>query len=180
MITQLENPKTDSYYKLKEIVLAGYFPWFWMETTVPPILTDTPDRVQKSGSFFSHTFLRRPCENTGIRYPNSNSNFINTFSQFIEDLIKPDVNDIDIKCIYRMNANLTLPLKGSSTSPIHVDHEYPHKNMLIYLTDAGGETVCNGESHDPKEDDIIIFGGEDHFHYYPQEKRRITLVMTYL
>ena len=79
-----------------------------------------------------------------------------------------------------MNVNLTYPIPGVKQSPPHVDHPFPHKNMLIYLTDAGGKTVIGNDSHNPREDDIIIFGGEEHFHYYPQQKNRIVLVVTYV
>ena len=61
----------------------------------------------------------------------------------------------------------------------HVDHNFPHKNMLIYLTDAGGSTFVEGEEFAPEEDDVIIFEGI-HWHELPKKERRVVLVMTYI
>ena len=62
---------------------------------------------------------------------------------------------------------------------------YPHGNIIVYLTNAGGKTfVSNGdnspyEEHDPVEDDIILFSGK-HFMQNPSDNRRIILVATIL
>ena len=69
--------------------------------------------------------------------------------------------------------------KRNIISVPHEDHEYPHKNMLIYLTDAGGSTFVEGEEFAPEEDDVIIFEGI-HWHELPKQKRRVVLVMTYI
>ena len=76
---------------------------------------------------------------------------------------------------------MTQPLVNAKTSPPHIDHRegFEHKNMIIYLSDAVGDTIVGEHSPSPQEDDIIIFGGEKHFHYFPSETRRVVLVMTY-
>ena len=61
----------------------------------------------------------------------------------------------------------------------HVDHDFPHKNLLIYLTDAGGKTIVGNESHDPKEDDIIMFPGLMHCIETSHTKDRVVLVVTF-
>ena len=57
--------------------------------------------------------------------------------------------------------------------------DFPHKNMLIYLTDAGGSTFVEGEEFAPEEDDVIMFEGL-HWHKLPRKERRVVLVMTYI
>ena len=47
----------------------------------------------------------------------------------------------------------------------------------MYFTDAGGSTFVEGEEHNPKEDDIILFTGE-HYMETPADNRRVILVAT--
>ena len=54
------------------------------------------------------------------------------------------------------------------------------ENLLIYLTNAGGKTVVGDEYHDPREDDVITFGGDEHYHYTPEKERRIVIVATFI
>ena len=56
-------------------------------------------------------------------------------------------------------------------------HHFPHKNILLYLTDTGGKTFVEEEYHDPKEDDVIIFSG-NHWAELPKTGRRIVIVNT--
>ena len=176
-IQKLINPKTDNYLRFKQYILSNDMPWYYEDSTIPC------KTKQFDPSFFSHIFLKRPGDKEDTpeakRYPTPVSKLLEPFESVIEEIIK--VNNIDIHCIYRMNANLTQPLRHAKTSPPHVDHRdgFEHKNMLIYLTDAGGDTIVGKDRHSPKEDDIIVFGGEIHLHNFPLEKRRVVLVMTY-
>ncbi len=74
---------------------------------------------------------------------------------------------------------MVYPDPDVDTTFIHVDHHCPHKNMLVYLTDAGGETIMENDFHDPEEDDAIIFEGY-HTHNVPKTKARIVLVATFV
>ena len=58
------------------------------------------------------------------------------------------------------------------------------KNILIYLSsfEGGNTNVYSAETratHEPKEDDVIVFGGL-HSMEQPKVGRRIVLVATYL
>ena len=91
------------------------------------------------------------------------------------------MKDFGMMC--RCNVNAVEPpydhqYMDAITQP-HMDHEFPHKNMLIYLTDAGGSTIVEGEEFAPEEDDVIIFEGM-HWHKLPKKERRVVLVMTYI
>ena len=81
------------------------------------------------------------------------------------------------------NNNAVSPQPEVKTGYPHTDHEYPHYNLLLYFTDAGGDTFrmerdYKYENYTPKEDDCIIFDGV-HFHETPKEKRRVVFVCTY-
>ena len=50
-------------------------------------------------------------------------------------------NKIKYKEIFRISVNMTMNI-GVERSSTHKDHEFPHKQLLIYLNDfEGGETV---------------------------------------
>ena len=56
--------------------------------------------------------------------------------------------------------------------------------MLVYLTECdGGETVVFGETTEeyfPVEDTGIVFGGDEHYYFYPKSGRRVVMVVTYI
>ena len=173
---RLTNPRTDLYKNIKRLMLSPEFTWnFYNECCV-----DMKDTEVTSGhrnfSFFSNVILARPGTN-GLKYPVSNFEHLDTIGEMLNQIW--DYNNINVNCIFRINANLVYPQAGIQASPIHRDHEFPHKNLLIYLTDAGGKTVCGKDEHNPQEDDIIEFGGFKHYYYLPLEKPRVVLVATY-
>ena len=177
----LKNPKLPNYNSLKDFVLGDSFPWFYNEHFV---YKENTEHYIKSGegfsdiSFYTHSFLNRP-KNTGMgeKYPTVNSPHTGKVSDVLNSIFI--ANNIEVNCIYRMNANLLHPSKTEKKTLIHVDHPFPHKNLLIYLTDSGGKTVCGRDVHDPKEDDIITFEGE-HYNFLPENTRRIVIVATYI
>ena len=174
----LNNPQTSNYADLKNFILGDSFPWFWNDHFVYKGNTD----YFKDGTdaqdipFFTHSFLNRP-KHTGEKYPTVNSPHIGPVSNVVNEIF--DFNSIKVKCVYRMNANLMQPQKGNQKTFAHIDHDFPHKNLIVYLTNVGGETVCGEERHDPKENDIISFEGI-HYNMLPKKGRRIVLVATYL
>ena len=102
-------------------------------------------------------------------------------SAMVSDILK--ANRIKLNMIFRMHLNAVSPQPEVKTGYPHTDHEYPHYNLLLYFTDAGGDTFrmerdYKYENYTPKEDDCIIFDGV-HFHETPKEKRRVVFVCTY-
>ena len=183
MIIQLENPKTDSYNSLKSLVHGPYFQWFYNEYFIhqdsPSYnkLIDRGDDVSKYSetSFLSHDVLTRPLDNRKYSYPGSN--YVEPFYNVLVEIFNH--NNIELNCLYRMNANMVFPQEGKQQTIPHTDHKFPHNNLIIYLTSSGGQTVCEGEVFDPKEDDIITFTGE-HYFMLPKKDKRIVLVATYI
>ena len=161
VMKQLKNPLTDEYYQLKNLVLGKEFPWF--HETNP----------RDSFYFYSHVFLERPTERS--LFPAVRSEYVDLFHTVIQQIFKH--NNIPIDIIYRMNANAVDAGKGCTTA--HTDHDFPHQNLIIYLTDAGGETIVKGSRPKPPlEDDIATFSGI-HCHMMPKKKRRVVLIAPY-
>ncbi len=80
---------------------------------------------------------------------------------------------------FRLSCNLVFPTKEVRKTTEHVDHEFFHKNILIYLSESDGDTMVDGEIFSPQEDCGIIFTGK-HCHYTPTNKDRIVLVGTFI
>ena len=165
---------TDNYFELKSLVLGQDFPWFHVSHALVGRYSQGQTNVNNF-SFFSHVFLDRP---EFKKYSVPKSPHIELFSHVLEQIF--ECNNLSASLVYRMNANAVDPQPLAPSHTIsHVDHDFPHMNMLIYLTDAGGETVANvAEYHEPIEDDIVIFSGY-HYHKLPETHRRVVLVATY-
>ena len=185
-IERLMNPKTQHYLKWKEWVLSNKFTWNLYKKQQPDSFHKTdPDsksrfyspkmNLDKMGhaQTFIHPLLGRP--NDDEPFPQPFPDFSDGL-QVVKEIFSH--NNIRINCLYRMAGNMVPPDPNVETTFIHVDHGYPHLNMLVYLTDVGGETICEDGYHDPKEDDIIIFEGY-HTHNVPKKDNRVILVTTF-
>jgi|TARA_Y100000296_G_C5096032_1_gene217412 hypothetical protein len=192
----LKNPKTSAYHKLKDFILFGNFSWFFVPHIYPPdegwnlnIKGRVPEDKIKTfdctdHSFFSHQFLERPGERT--KYPMVTSSYLKMVEKVISEIL--DHNKIKINCFYRINANLVLPMKGHKKNVPHLDHYFKHNILLIYLTDAGGETVCADNNlkeiatFDPPEDGVMLFKATNqiHYHYLPENKPRIIIMASHI
>lgn len=168
MICELKNLKTDEYLSLKNIILSNHFQWSWGESTNISKECDFP--------FLSHCVVRRPME-TGYLYPVPECQMAPKFNYVLGQIV--DANKLDVKSVLRINCNLTFPCGEDKKTPKHVDHCFPHKNLLIYLNDTDGDTVCGEFSFTPKEDSIILFEGE-HYHFLPTKNKRVVIVVTYV
>ena len=168
MIEKLDNPITSDYNDLKNFILSIDFSWFR--------LSNTTLNIQDDGiSFFTHTFLERPEVNLG--YSKSNSPYIDGCLKVLHQFIT--FNNIEFNYFIRASANLVVSSSTVKKTIEHCDHQFPHKNILVYLSESDGDTVVNGEVFSPKENCGIIFTGK-HFHYTPTEKDRIVLVGTFI
>ena len=175
-MTFIKNPKTDTYNQFKDFVLSNDFPWFRWNQTIKG-----ESQLQKGHDdypFLSHRFLTRPLRS--CLYSQPNSEHIKPMHQVFREIA--DFNGLDPQVIYRMNANAVYPTKDNLPSPSHIDHNFPHKNMIIYLTDPhGGSTIVDGQEYEPEEDDVLIFDGQERYCTKPPSKNiRISLIMTFL
>lgn len=172
-ISILKNPLTEDYFNFKKIIFSNGFPWYSGHTT---------DGLGEFATFFySHTILQRPTISWPVSRP------VCDHAEATIKLLKEilNYNDIDVNYFVRINVNETINSGGGLACDPHVDHDFPHKNLLIYLNNSSGSTVVidprtNQEEYfSPQEDVIITFEGK-HYHYQPDiGKRRTVLVATY-
>ena len=162
MIKVLRNPKTNYYREFKDTVLSKEFPWRY--------------NVSTNMDFYSHVFLQRP-ELNGYTEPHSK--WTNQNCIVMGEIV--DYNGLykDIPYFFlRANANATHPDSGRQYSDPHVDHpNTPHSNLIVYLTDADGDTIVENDRYSPKEDDVVLFTGQ-HYMQRPSKGRRVILIST--
>lgn len=210
-ITKLINPRGKSYRELKNFVLGSDINWEWLPQSTGQLQDcfdeeDLKDYFEKSEisltdldkyqdmPLYSHCVIDRistyekgyPHEDL---HPGSDlvpiikSHSYDLVKRFLYDVLVANKNECYIKCIMRCNFNAVhSDIQGLSVP--HEDHNsevIPHKNMLVYFTDAGGETFVGKESHSPKQDDIIVFDSSKlHYMRAPKSKRRVIMVLTYI
>jgi hypothetical protein len=184
MFQELFNPKTNDYLKLKQFINSSQFPWFWNDRSVKP---QGPRTLEVP--YLSHCVLASPGQHPDIygdkyfSYPKENSPHIGLFHFVLVEIL--NVNNIDLNCFFRINVNLTFPIAETKNIYPHVDHIFPHKNLLIYLNEADGDTILCDENDkelhksSPKEDKIVIFEGK-HYHFLPTNNTRKVIVCTYM
>ena len=163
-IIQLNNPRTETYNEFKRIIRRLDFNWNYYPRTDE---SSTP-------AMLSHAFIKRPNE---LRYPTVHCDG----AMFAHDVVQEILNhnDIVLQCIYRLNLNMVFPQAGNQQTPVHVDHPFPHDNIIIYFSNEG-KTILENDEHDPKEDDVIIFPGLSHCMELPKNDMRLVLVATCL
>ena len=172
MITIINNPKSETYKQLKNTILSDDFPWYYNSTSTPGYKT-TVDKEYVDLPFYGHILLSRPERN---KFSVKQSTYFDLVQKVFDEIV--ELNNLSDKYFFlRSCINCTHPELKTTYSIPHNDHEFDHKNVLIYLTDAGGKTYVNDEFHNPSEDDIIIFSGE-HYIETPRDKRRIVLIST--
>ena len=161
MIKVLENPITSNYLELKELVLSSEFPWLYSYSTKMP--------------FYSHVFLDRP-ENA--KFSNPQSEFLGLNLKVLDEIIQHN-NLFDRYFFLRSNANCVHSDSGEQFSEPHIDHRFPHFNLLVYLTNEGdgGETIVEDEKFHPQANNIILFKGKHHMKR-PSVGRRVVLIST--
>jgi hypothetical protein len=167
---------SDVYNELKSIILGEDFPWFWVDNTCVGHYA-TQQSEANNFSFFSHVLLERP--GTTTMYPRPCSNLLPQAETVFREIC--DSKNIIPDVLYRANVNLVLPSTDRTASPLHRDHDFPHKNMIVYLTDCnGGPTMVHGqEDYYGKEDEVYIFEGL-HQMKPPTSDRRVVLVYTFI
>ena len=172
MIKVLKNPKTDKFYKLKNHILSESFPWYYHKhTSNQTTLNRLNGYIAMEG--YGHCFLARPEK---FKFTKTDSALCCECIDVLTEIIDSN-NLFDSYFFLRAAANCIHSNQGMQLSNPHVDHSFPHYNLIVYLTDTGGETFVENEVHDPKEDDVILFTGQ-HYLKRPIKDRRIILVAT--
>lgn len=182
MIKNLKNPVTENYKKLKNTVLSNNFPWYYLDKTVS-------DTDEEDMGFFAHCLLGRPTHQSYGKQvppiPERVSTYFDECYFILKEIL--DFNNIDIEVMYRMNINMTPHSTVKSSIP-HIDLNFPHKVVIVYLTKfSQGRTIVLGEDNqkffsNPKEDNVIMFDGKlEHYQECPDiGEKRIVIVANFL
>ena len=164
-IQVIANPHTQTYRRFKSDVMSSAFPWNYHHGD------------GASPAHYYHTILARPGFEESLM-PTQQSDWLNIANKVLLEIFM--ANDIKVKSVLRIVVNCTHETDGHTT-PLHMDHNFETNNIVVYLNQFDcGATNVEGDSHNPKEDDIIIFDG---FHSIEQPcngTRRVVLVATYL
>ena len=158
---------------INEILLSNSFPFYRNFTLTSP---------EDKNIFLCHVLLVRPEER--IYKDHINSLY---FSETLK-IILSFFNKFKIKHkeILRMSINYTYN-NGVDKCPVHQDHEYPHKQIIIYLNDAdsSSKTVILDKNDKilkeiiPQKNKGICFDNKPHYHFYPKKGERIILIATF-
>jgi len=205
----LKNPLTTNYSDLKEIILGPNISWLYQKETFDHKVDGLDD--YQDVPLYYHNVLQRPGGgdeyiDIGDLKSRVRSGIFDRFKTVLDEIF--DANNITVKNYYRIGVNSCCNVNKPIRSPIHVDHCFPHNQMLIYLTDSSAATNIYSEKfiHSyqnttssncyyfgenkkeillkifPKEDQIVTFDGLYYHSYdYPiaDKQRRIVIVCTY-
>jgi hypothetical protein len=148
-----------------------------------PYYKTTESVIGDNNGFLFHCLLDRPENRPHKDHINSPEYFLETL-----DICKSFFKKFKIKYkeILRMSINYTFN-NGFEKCQIHVDHKYPHKQILIYLNKADiiSKTIILNKNNSvlkeviPKKYKGICFDNRPHYHFYPKQGERIVLVATF-
>jgi hypothetical protein len=157
---------------IENVILNHNFPFY----LAPRVTNKDKHRVM------FHILLNRPEELKAEERLNS-PYYEETFN-----LVKSFFNKFNIKNveILRMCINLTFN-NGAKKCPVHQDHEYPHKQLIIYLNDAdpNSKTIILDKKGSvlkkitPEKYKGVCFENLPHYMIYPKKGERVVLVTTF-
>ena len=170
MITILENPLGEKYQAFKSTVLSSDFPVYANTLGIG-------DASGREDTYYSHTFIRRP-EDLG--YTTAHSGQTCMAMGMIDEILSH--NNIEYHMIYRLNLNLNHHYQRFWYQ-WHIDHEFPHTNLVIYLNEfeEGMIEVKGSDPYKPKENDVVMFDGLEHrWGPTPVGQMRAAVVCTFM
>lgn len=175
MLKTLTNNISENYKRLSQIANNSDIAWYYNYASTGEILNEKyPQNVNIP--FYSHIILQRPVSFTPYSIPKS-PDLIDLSVQTINEILYE--NGIYVDHFIRICLNTVLPHSPKLLTIPHKDHDFPHTNFLVYLSDSDGDTIVEGERSVYEKDKAIIFEGE-HFHETPSKERRIVLVATFI
>ena len=143
--------------------------------------------------YLCHTILRRPEDitETNSIYSSKyaietrfNSKYADVFLEFLFAFC--DKHKIKINKVFRMAVNLTFNI-GVEKCPVHCDHDFDHKQLIIYLnnSDKKAKTIILNENNKiiheitPKKYKGVLFDKCNHYMIYPKKGARIIAIYTF-
>tara|TARA_R100001015_G_C4618254_1_gene174718 strand:- start:54 stop:590 length:537 start_codon:yes stop_codon:yes gene_type:complete len=157
---------------IETVVLGNNFPFFLNTNAVSG----------DNNNFMSHIVLKRIEERKNKNEINSSFyiNFIDILNEFTKK------NNITYKEVFRISVNFSYN-NNSKCSPIHVDHEFSHRQLLVYLnTVEDAFTVIYNKSKNkilkkinPEKYKGVCFNSFPHVGFFPKKGERIVIVYTF-
>lgn len=159
---------------IDEIILSSNFPYYLNSTTVE---TD-------NNTFLNHVVLKRP-EERESGAPLFNSPYSDPIVEIFKSFIVK--NKINCEELLRCAVNLTYKTHDKKC-PVHTDHGYHHKQLLIYLNDCKdkeAKTVLLDNTGKilhkiaPEQYKGVCFNSCPHYMIFPKKDIRVVLVYTF-
>lgn len=160
---------------INKILLSPNFPYYLNLFSV-----DKDD----DNAYLSHSILNRPEE----RKPGEV--FKSAYADQAVDIFKTFIikNRINTEELLRCTINLCFKTKNK-TCVVHNDHDYKHKQLIIYLNDPidkTSKTILLNEKQDkiihritPKQYKGVCFDSCPHYFYFPKKDIRVAIVYTF-
>ena len=136
----------------------------------------------KKDFYFEHCIIeRKEIADTKNRYQSIHyRNFLRVFNYVFS---KFKIKEAEI---YRAEINLTVN-NSVKKCPIHYDHNYEHKQILIYLNDSdkNAKTVILNKKNKklkeitPQKNKGVLFNYLPHYHFFPKKGYRLVMVITF-
>jgi len=142
-------------------------------------------RVTETEYAFLHCLMRRSNDKKYQGPGPINSGYYQEFYNIFENFCNN--HNIKIKTVLRGAVNYSIYRPGL-TCESHIDHEFPHYNFLLYLTDCnGGDTILydtDGQEIkriSPKKYKAVVFSGIPHaIDEITPGELRLVLVFTFI
>lgn len=158
---------------INNIVLQNSFPFYWNDSQT----------IKDNLPFFSHILYNRP-EAIEEGLPAINSPHYQIFLDILNCFLTK--HKIKFNKILRASINLTFNI-NQKKSKIHVDHEFEHNQVIIYLNKSDGETIILNDDKKtifkkikPEQFKGICFNKKPHYIIYPKTNRRLIAVYTFI
>mgnify|MGYP003115170448 FL=1 len=119
---------------IKDIILGNSFPWYYHQAS-----------TTKECPVYTHTLIHR--YNINEEKPVINSNVFSFFEKIILKFCKK--HGIKIKTFTRATLN-SISFNKKKKVVAHVDHNFKHKVIMIYLNNTDGETIVYDKRFDNK------------------------------
>ena len=91
-------------------------------------------------------------------------------------------HNIKLSKVHRIAINYTFNNGYVKEVPLHLDHDFPHKQIIFYLNTSTGNTEIPfyNKIITPKENTAILFDNKEHKHYFPEKGIRAVCVFTFV
>lgn len=156
---------------INNVVLGDNFPFYWYDHQT--------EKDKKP--FLSHVLYKRP--EISNNQNQINSEHFGIFLDFLKSFLNK--NKIELNKLFRASVNCTFNI-NEKKSNTHIDHEFDHKQVIIYLNDSEGETVILNDKNKiikkikPEKFKGICFDKKPHYIIYPKKGRRVIAVYTFI